>query len=114
MMAMARKTVAIARGSHAGSIRPNNAWKPRAMPIAARPVRSQLAKVRSLARIVRSSAKVGAESRGLGGWMWLGIGHCGSPTGATDQCTSRLWVSDLVARLNLGSGSMEPRRRAAA
>ena len=56
-MAIARKAVAIRRGTQDGSSRTNNALKANPMPVPAKPVLSQLAKVRSLARIVRSSAR---------------------------------------------------------
>ena len=51
------KRLAIAFGTHVGSIRANNAWKPIPMAMQPRLVRTQPAKVRSLARSVRSSAR---------------------------------------------------------
>ena len=64
-IASPRNAVAIARGTYEGCIRENRAAKPMPMPIDPMLVRVQLAKVRSLANIVRSSARslrVGASS----------------------------------------------------
>ena len=60
-----RNRLAIAFGTHGGCIRANNAWKP--IPIAMHPrlVRTQPAKVRSLARSVLSSARSVAEKSSI-------------------------------------------------